>query len=534
MRSSLALILALILSLVLWLGASDDRVQVQPFWLAMDADRHLSGRVYTQRIPRTQTSPQPVVILCHGVSSSKDTMAPLATELVRQGIAAVTFDFGGSGESYSRAESQADSVEEAGKVLEWVKQQPGLDGDRIGIAGHSLGGTIALATAIQHPDIQSTIILGIAGEATPRSPKNLWFGSGIYEELNPVSGMRQLFESAVSEPVRAGQTVGSFRQGTARLLVFSPTADHASAPYDPFLVSAAVEWAAKSFNLKPFNLPTQSMAIVFHWQIMGQVLGTIAGLSLVTKLYLKALQTSLLQRTQGIVGVAGLLGLVILAAVVQPSIARHVVLGSVSIVVIANYFHYRNPKIQSTLLYSLTYGLLGYGGLMLAILANSIGSGSLLEHPSGILKFPEFMAQFGFSVIYNQFHSLKNAVFSHGGIAVTIASLTVEILRPGAILCWIEHRFRGILKWVRQPMQLSFQSQTSLPSILVISIGLTVLVGILMQQGRSGLLTVEAVMFVARLTLTFLVFPALWVIVVVRSRGFRNLEALIERVGAIR
>jgi dienelactone hydrolase len=51
-------------------------------------------------------------------------------------------------------------VEYFGKAIEWLKSQPGIDPERIGLIGTSIGGTVALQVATFYPQIKTVIVIG--------------------------------------------------------------------------------------------------------------------------------------------------------------------------------------------------------------------------------------------------------------------------------------------------------------------------------------------------------------------------------------
>ena len=260
----------------------------------LDAQRHLVTRIYT---PKTTPTPQPVMILCHGMNNSKEMMAPLAVELARHGIAAIAFDFGGFGESYqlpaqlkSLDNLEASTLADAQAVLAFVRRHPErFDPSRIGIGGHSMGGNTALKLARMEPNtalsrkfvgldkqgeqrkqrgrggenraypssigmesqLRATVVLSIGGEATPTTPANLFFGVGAYEQLNPPQKLRLMLKQATESNSNClnGDICGDFRAGTARQLFVSPTTDHVTAPYDPRLIRQVVNWTQRALDV---------------------------------------------------------------------------------------------------------------------------------------------------------------------------------------------------------------------------------------------------------------------------------------------
>jgi len=118
-----------------------------------------SGVVRTARISRGRIglaarlllpagqSPFPCVIFVHGLGSGKDSPrnVVVAERLVDSGIAALLFDLSGHGDSDADPrESEEAYVEDLDAVFHWAAAQPDIDPRRIGVAGSSLGGIVAL------------------------------------------------------------------------------------------------------------------------------------------------------------------------------------------------------------------------------------------------------------------------------------------------------------------------------------------------------------------------------------------------------
>ncbi|NJN22611.1 MAG: alpha/beta hydrolase [Leptolyngbya sp. RL_3_1] len=165
---TLGLFLGLLLGLWLWLVSANPAPVLQPFSVAIAPSQFLTGRLY---LPADTTAPVPALLLCHGVNSSKDTLAPLAQALARRQIAAVVFDFGGYGQSYRRPNDLSANQQDANAVLQWMRQHPQIGA--LGVGGHSMGGITALELAKSNPALRTTILLSIIGPATPTLPHNL-------------------------------------------------------------------------------------------------------------------------------------------------------------------------------------------------------------------------------------------------------------------------------------------------------------------------------------------------------------------------
>ena len=88
------------------------------------------------------------VAFVHGLGSGKDSPrnVVIAARLVDAGIAALLFDLSGHGESDAdpRDGGEGAWVEDLEAAFRWARTRPEIAPERIGVAGSSLGGVIAL------------------------------------------------------------------------------------------------------------------------------------------------------------------------------------------------------------------------------------------------------------------------------------------------------------------------------------------------------------------------------------------------------
>lgn len=125
--------------------------------------------------------PFPAVVLVTG-SGAQDrdenifgfkVFATLADHLTRQGIAVLRYDDRGVGDSTgSIAQSTADDfAQDALAAIEQLTKVPTIDGNRIGILGHSEGGTVAAIAAAKSPTVKFVVMLagpGLPGDVVMR------------------------------------------------------------------------------------------------------------------------------------------------------------------------------------------------------------------------------------------------------------------------------------------------------------------------------------------------------------------------------
>lgn len=499
-------------------------ISTVPFVVEIAPGQSLAGRVYTPRaFAAGKDGTMPALLFCHGVNSSKDTLAPLAQEFARQGMAAVVFDFGGYGQSYRRANDQTANIRDATVVLEWMHTQPQFDQNRLGIVGHSMGGTTALEVAKAHDELKTTILLSIAGRATPTVPSNLFLGSGVYDQLNPVAGMQSFFQDAIGSPnalatskqsaPMTSRIVGNFAEGTARQIVFSPTADHAIAPYDTFLHRAAIQWAKRSFGL-----PLESVPMHIQFFLWGYIVMGLGSFGLCFWAYQQWQQQAAWFPNFG-------LGLLIISHRVMfpQDIASGFVLMLLAVLVIGNYRPTMPqtgwPIVKQWVMYS---GLV-YGLLLLAIAFNALITGSLIAFPHALLSLPILAKNLAIGLLYDRFHMVRYAVESRLGVIIVLGLVILEQIKPGIIVRGLGAIATHILKTLRQPISWQW-TPASKQRLLLLPLLLGLLIAILIQQQRAGILTLEAGRFALRLIGIFVLFPGMMFAGIVRSPLFLSLE----------
>ena len=213
--------------------------------------------------------PRPAVLVCQPVNSPPEAGLALILEFVRRGMLVMTFDFRGAapGENRSllRENLLAITALDAAAALDYLVRRPDVDRARIGLIGHSVGGTLALRAGIEQPWVRATVAVGIAGDVTKTRPQNLLWLVGLYDEFRPLSEMQQVMESSNSEGIaEIERTTGDFGRGTARRLSVTATADHFTEFSNHGTAVRAVEWFTSSFEGRPAPRPRLAVAPWFY------------------------------------------------------------------------------------------------------------------------------------------------------------------------------------------------------------------------------------------------------------------------------
>jgi len=130
--------------------------------------------------------PFPGAVLCHGIASGHRAMRPSAQQLVRRGIATLTFDFRGHGKSEGVLDG--DLAQDVMAAMKFLRRHAKIDPRRIALVGHSMGAVAALHAATLE-NIQALVFISgpteINGQFTqdwaPLYPKAARTGSLIIE-----------------------------------------------------------------------------------------------------------------------------------------------------------------------------------------------------------------------------------------------------------------------------------------------------------------------------------------------------------------
>lgn len=110
------------------------------------------------RRPPGEASP-PVVVLIMGLDSAKEEMDSYESTFLSRGVATLSFDGPGQGETEYDRPIRGDYEAPVGAVLDWLDRRDDLDAERVGLWGVSLGGYYAPRAAAFHRRVQACIAL---------------------------------------------------------------------------------------------------------------------------------------------------------------------------------------------------------------------------------------------------------------------------------------------------------------------------------------------------------------------------------------
>ncbi|MFM1917530.1 MAG: hypothetical protein RJB01_1045, partial [Actinomycetota bacterium] len=154
----------------------------EPVPVSLEADLYLPDQ-----------TPAPAVIVAHGFGGSKASVAQDATYLVERGFAVLTYSARGFGASSGQISMNSPEFEvaDASRIIDYLADLDGIVQDapgdpRVGIAGGSYGGALALLAAGYDPRVDA-----VAADITWNNLERSLFGQsvigsksvGVYKEL---------------------------------------------------------------------------------------------------------------------------------------------------------------------------------------------------------------------------------------------------------------------------------------------------------------------------------------------------------------
>lgn len=116
-------------------------------------------------------APWPVVVVCHphplyGGSMSANVVFGICQTLAEINIAALRFNFRGVGQSQGEYGEGIAEQDDARATLDFVLENENVDKDRIGLAGYSFGGMVALPVALTDERVKRLALISPALDET--------------------------------------------------------------------------------------------------------------------------------------------------------------------------------------------------------------------------------------------------------------------------------------------------------------------------------------------------------------------------------
>jgi len=257
----------------------------------------IQALVYT---PLDTSSDCPGVVVGHGFCENKLWMQPLSIELVKRGIVVVNIDFRGHGSSDGYL---SDFARSNGLTLDMLAGVEYLEDlgfvDRIGLAGHSMGGGTSMLTALQNPTrINATVAIGalstFSSSSNISSVPNLLAVFALYDQgITRDEGLSFLRSYTGQEDVEISTLYGDFNDGNATMVSISPYSEHLLEPVDSAIIYEVVQWFEYAFNGAPVSdvqLTSQYLIISLIVSLVGLLLVLFTFISYLGSYIFKGIQ----------------------------------------------------------------------------------------------------------------------------------------------------------------------------------------------------------------------------------------------------
>jgi 2,6-dihydroxypseudooxynicotine hydrolase len=111
------------------------------------------------RVPRSVDCP-PLVLLLNGLDTTKEEQLVIGNLCIQRGLATLSFDGPGSGETYYKMKAMPENVDAVHAALDFAETRPEIDRERIGIIGRSLGSHYAARAAMRDDRIKAVVSWG--------------------------------------------------------------------------------------------------------------------------------------------------------------------------------------------------------------------------------------------------------------------------------------------------------------------------------------------------------------------------------------
>jgi len=209
--------------------------------------------------------PWPGVVVVHGFSGSRQLMYGIAQTLARNGYAAAVVDLPGHGQNPSRMSMRPGRPFGFDEVLvratTWLRAQPGVDGTRLAVVGHSMGAGAVLRFATRSTTIGATVAisagLGPRGRVDAHVPRNVLAIAGAWEFANVLDACRAAVTASYPQ-AGATERQGSWADGSARQCVVVPGVEHISVLFSQTTATATVRWLDGALGAYPPARPVQT------------------------------------------------------------------------------------------------------------------------------------------------------------------------------------------------------------------------------------------------------------------------------------
>jgi 2,6-dihydroxypseudooxynicotine hydrolase len=131
--------------------------------------------------------PHPCVIMVCGLDSVKEQETEWEEELLRRGMATLSFDGPGQGEMWERMKLRLDFEEAVVTVVDYLSSREEIDASRLGLIGHSMGGYFGARAAAREQRLAAAVLLAGFFELPPWEKMSVFMRAGLQHIFDAAS-----------------------------------------------------------------------------------------------------------------------------------------------------------------------------------------------------------------------------------------------------------------------------------------------------------------------------------------------------------
>ncbi|MGE5325508.1 MAG: dienelactone hydrolase family protein [Deltaproteobacteria bacterium] len=459
----------------------------------------------------------PAAVICQPINDPPEYGRMLELELVRDGFVVLTFDWRGRTSAENRQLLHTHTQEairlDVAAAVKYLRSMPEVDPNRVMVAGHSVGGTLAVDAGLADPTIAGVVSIGMEADVSPDQPRNLLWAVGLYDEFRDLGRMRRFFYASTGRPEPEGMTIGDISKGTARRMDVSPTADHFTEMQDHSIHRSVVGWFREVAGLPPLNhamtMEARGLFMTLAW--LCALIAALAGV-----------RHALTPRDDRVRWLRIVLGAALMAAIALRFLSGNDFLEITDAILVLCVFALLagsvttldSPDFYRARRFAIRLGLVLWASLFLTLVVNNVPY--FWQQPKLLAGLPEFAVRHVLDLadayLFDYPRPLLFSVYDPQTISPRLwvyLVMVIETLFPAAILGAIARlsRVRFRTSSDRKPL-----SVTSLVLLVALAVFLGVVVWLRIEQGfLTGDSARAAARYLLRFTvLPFFIFAALW------------------------
>ena len=297
-KAELTLIICVVIMLTsasLSSGFQNDfgKVDVQEIHFNSSLGNRLVGKLY-RPVGVTFASPAPGILALHGFNNDKDVERPAALELARAGFVVLSLDQAGHGDSGGTLLGDLGSYLDG---YEYLQSLEFVDGESMGVFGHSMGASRSRQVAQAFPDHDAIAVQAFApspDDANITRYNNLLHLWATWEEFGRSwdttdaewieSGLNQIAENYNVSEGQYDTTYGSFEDGTARRHALMKTT-HPGLTANTKATSEIVAWMLQALKgqseSEAWTIADPAKQVWIYCEVFGMIAALVSLLSII-------------------------------------------------------------------------------------------------------------------------------------------------------------------------------------------------------------------------------------------------------------